>query len=97
MSTAGLSPLDQAFLALERLAPMHLGAVVVLGDAAIGAHDLAEVLARRAERVTRLRHRLRPGLLPFTAATWADTPDFTARRHVHVHPPITGRWLELPR
>jgi len=94
--TDRLSPLDVAFLCLENAAPMHLGAVLVLGTPAPdGARAVAGVLADRASRVARLRQRVRSTWLPPGGAVWAPAADFRAEDHVRSHDLGGGDWQDL--
>jgi diacylglycerol O-acyltransferase / wax synthase len=68
-------------------APMHVGAVLVLGSAAdFSVRDARRLLGERIRTVPRLRQRLRrapPGCgRPF----WADDPAFDLRHHVRQLP-----------
>ncbi|GGU87459.1 wax ester/triacylglycerol synthase domain-containing protein [Lentzea flava] len=87
-----LSPLDTAFLALERLAPMHLGALAILDSTPA---SLADLLADRAGAVPRLRQRPEAQLIPPGAMAWTETPGFDARRNIHTHRLVLGDWAEL--
>src|SRR6266576_764633 len=87
-------PLDRAspadlmqFAADVGPAPMHVGAVLVLGAGpGFGVREAQRLLGERIRAVPRLRQRLRrapPGCgRPF----WADDPAFDLRRHVRQLP-----------
>ncbi|MEY9876998.1 diacylglycerol O-acyltransferase [Streptacidiphilus sp. MAP12-33] len=89
MTTTRLSPLDHAFWSLESPdAPMHIGALAVFGPGPAGAVDpyaVAALLAERAQRVPRLRRRVRAARLPWEAPTWEEQPDFDATAHIVRH------------
>lgn len=95
-TTDRLSSLDVAFLCLEGAAPMHLGAVLVLGPSAPGTpQSVADALARRASRIARLQLRVQPTWWPPGSAVWAPAPDFHAGDHVRVHELRGGGWPDL--
>lgn len=84
MTINEISPLDLAFLCLERqTAPMHIAAVAVF--AADGDMDSARVkglLAERAQRTPRLRLRARAS---WWGHAWEEQPGFHAETHVFTH------------
>jgi diacylglycerol O-acyltransferase len=82
-----LSSLDVAFLSLERpRSPMHVGGAAVFRPARrVNAIRLVDVLAERANRVPRLRQRVRPTWFPPGGAVWSDDPRFDSARHIHLH------------
>lgn len=94
VSTAGRVPVDRASPAdlMQRAtevgpAPMHVGAVLVLGTGPdFRVDDARALLGERIRVVPRLRQRLRrapPGCgRPF----WADDPSFDLRHHVRQAP-----------
>ncbi|SEM42709.1 wax ester/triacylglycerol synthase domain-containing protein [Streptacidiphilus jiangxiensis] len=87
--TTRLSPLDHAFWSLESPdAPMHIGALAVFGAGRAGAADpgdVAALLAERAQRVPRLRRRVRTSRAPWEAPVWEEQPDFDASAHIVRH------------
>ncbi|MBB5156053.1 wax ester/triacylglycerol synthase family O-acyltransferase [Saccharopolyspora phatthalungensis] len=87
MTTGGVSALDRAFLCLEQdAAPMHLGAVAVfVPRRPVQPDRVAEVLAERAQRISRLQLRVRRSWLPPGHARWEEPAHFHARDHVHTH------------
>ncbi|WP_370942334.1 wax ester/triacylglycerol synthase family O-acyltransferase [Amycolatopsis sp. cg5] len=96
---ARLSPLDVAFLGLEKAAPMHLGAVLTLtptpaGDVPAPA-SVAEVLRERAARMPRLRQRITSTWTPPGGARWNEDPRFDVRAHIHTHQVPGGGWDAL--
>lgn len=95
--TGELSSLDATFWALEsRQHPMHLGALLRFGPGAdLTPERLADLLAERAGRSSRLRQWVHVPGSPFAAPRWIEDPHFLGRRHVHVHDAIQER--ELPQ
>jgi WS/DGAT/MGAT family acyltransferase len=87
---------------------MHMGAVVIFHpDEPVAPDKIAKLLAERAARLPRLRHRVSPKLFPFGGATWAEDPAFDASAHIQVHElaeyrtedPLasyTSEWIEQP-
>lgn len=84
MTINEISPLDLAFLCLERqAAPMHIGAVAVFAaDGGVDAARVVGLLAERAQRTPRLRLRARAS---WWGQTWEEQPDFDAEAHLHAH------------
>jgi diacylglycerol O-acyltransferase / wax synthase len=82
-----LSPLDVAFLSLERpRAPMHLGAVAVFRPhGRVNPIRLLDLLAQRAAGVPRLRQRVARSWFPPGGAVWVDDPRFEPANHIHRH------------
>ncbi|MEV5296999.1 wax ester/triacylglycerol synthase family O-acyltransferase [Amycolatopsis methanolica] len=97
MAGRQLSGLDVAFLCLEgESTPMHMGAAVIFQpDEPADPHRIADLLARRARRIPRLRQRFRSSLFPPGGATWVEDPEFDPRRHIHVHR-LTGFYADDP-
>ncbi|GAA3529378.1 wax ester/triacylglycerol synthase family O-acyltransferase [Amycolatopsis ultiminotia] len=87
MAPTPLSPLDVAFLCLERTtAPMHMGAVLTFApDGPVDPGRLTAVLARRAAEIPLLRRKTRDARFPPGAAVCVDDPDFEAAQHIHHH------------
>ncbi|WP_042425889.1 wax ester/triacylglycerol synthase domain-containing protein [Streptacidiphilus anmyonensis] len=87
--TPRLSPLDHAFWSLESPdAPMHIGALAVFGSGPAGpvdAYAVAALLAQRAQRIPRLRRRVRPSRNPLEGPVWEDQPDFDAAAQIVRH------------
>jgi WS/DGAT/MGAT family acyltransferase len=95
-----LSSLDVAFLSMERPgSPMHLGGVAVFRPARrVNPIRLVDLLAERAARVPRLRHRVRPTWLPPGGAVWSAYPAFQPASHIHLHRlPGPGTRTQLAR
>jgi diacylglycerol O-acyltransferase len=87
-----LSPLDAAFLYLERPRQLlHVGCLAIL-ERPIAADRLAEVLAERVVKpLPRYRQRPVRPLLDIGWPRWEDDPYFDVRRHVrHVAVPPPG-------
>ncbi|RAG85144.1 wax ester/triacylglycerol synthase family O-acyltransferase [Streptacidiphilus pinicola] len=87
--TTRLSPLDHAFWSLESPdAPMHIGALAVFGSGPAGpvdAYAVAALLAERAQRIPRLRRRVRPSWNPLEGPRWEEQPGFDAAAHIVRH------------
>jgi len=82
MTADRLSSLDMSFLCLERPStPMHMGAVAVFAGEVEPDALLAE-LARRADRIPRLRRTVHDVWAPPGAATWVEDRDFDAAWHI---------------
>jgi diacylglycerol O-acyltransferase / wax synthase len=93
-STAARVPVDRASPAdLMQLAtdvgpaPMHVGAVLVLGTGpGFSVQDAQRLLGERVRAVPRLRQRLRRAPLGCGRPFWADDPAFDLRHHVRQQP-----------
>jgi WS/DGAT/MGAT family acyltransferase len=87
MPLTQLSPLDVAFLCLEgKDSPMHMGAVATFSPRRpVDPMRMAGLLVERAERIPRLRERVRTIRFPPGAAVWEPAPEFSAGDHVHIH------------
>ncbi|WP_042386947.1 wax ester/triacylglycerol synthase domain-containing protein [Streptacidiphilus melanogenes] len=87
--TLRLSPLDHTFWSLESPdAPMHIGALAVFGSGPAGpvdAYAVAALLTQRAQRIPRLRRRVRPSRNPLEGPGWEDQPDFDAATQIVRH------------
>lgn len=87
--TIRLSPLDHAFWSLESPdAPMHIGALAVFGGGPAGpvdAYAVAALLAERAQRIPRLRRRVRSSRNPLEGPGWEEQPHFDAAAHIVRH------------
>lgn len=105
MNVTRLSPLDVAFLCMENPdTPMHMGVVSVFRlDGPVDPQRVAELVARRASALPRLRRRVQFSRWP-GGAEWVDASAFDARAHVvcrelpddctlEAH---TSRWLAEP-
>lgn len=93
-----LSGLDTAFLCLDNsTTPMNIGALAEFAPpTAVHPGRLVELLRARAERIPRLRQRVRTAPLGLGAPRWVDDPRFDVVRHVHAHHlrrPHDGRQL----
>jgi WS/DGAT/MGAT family acyltransferase len=86
MTAERLSALDVAFLCLENSAPMHLGGVAVF-DAGPGFRPgrVATLLAARAQKVARLRQRIRSTWMPPGGARWTAAGPFDVEYHIQRH------------
>lgn len=84
MTINEISPLDLAFLCLERrAAPMHIGAVAVFAaDGEVDADRMLGLLADCARRTPRLRLRARTS---WRGPVWEEEPGFRAEDHLHPH------------
>lgn len=84
MTINEISPLDLAFLCLERrTAPMHIAAVAVFAAGrAMDADRLRALLADRAQRTPRLRLRARAS---WWGHAWEEQPGFDADNHLFTH------------
>jgi WS/DGAT/MGAT family acyltransferase len=87
MASTQLSGLDTAFLCLDsNSTPMNIGALALFAPKQpVHPTRIAELLRVRAERIPRLRQRVRASLLPPGVASWVDDPDFDAADHIHTH------------
>src|ERR1700753_264857 len=87
MASTQLSGLDTAFLCLDSTStPMNIGALALFAPKQpVHPTRIAELLRVRAERIPRLRQRVRASLLPPGVARWVDDPDFDAADHIHTH------------
>lgn len=87
MTVNQLTGLDTAFLCLDGpSSPMNLGAVATFCPRQpVHPTRLVALLCARAERIPRLRQRVRPNWFPPGGAHWADDPNFSADRHVFAH------------
>jgi WS/DGAT/MGAT family acyltransferase len=87
MATGQLSGLDTAFLCLDSASsPMNIGALAIFAPPQpVHPGRLVELLRTRAERIPRLRQRVRTSMLPLGTARWTDDPDFDAAAHIHAH------------
>jgi WS/DGAT/MGAT family acyltransferase len=87
MAATALSGLDTAFLSLDSTSsPMNIGALALFSPPQpVHPTRLVELLRGRAERVPRLRQRIRGSLLPFGKVGWVDDPRFDAAAHIHHH------------
>lgn len=93
--STGLSPLDVAFLCMERPAtPMHMGVVSTFRpDRPMDPRRVATLVAERASTMPRLRTRARFSRWP-GGAQWIDTPGFDAREHIVCRELPAGRTIE---
>jgi WS/DGAT/MGAT family acyltransferase len=91
MTTEQFTPLDMAFLCLERhAAPMHMGAVAVFEPSTKADPErFASLLGQRARRLLQLRRNVRQSWLPPGACFWAEDPDFDLGHHVVTHQMVT--------
>ena len=87
MTTEQLTPLDMAFLCLERQAtPMHIGAVTVFQPATPASEErLASLLRKRAASLPQLRRKVHQTWFPPGTCFWTDDADFNPGQHVHTH------------
>jgi WS/DGAT/MGAT family acyltransferase len=87
MVATALSGLDTAFLSLDSTSsPMNIGALALFSPPQpVHPTRLVELLRVRAERIPRLRQRIRGSLLPFGKVGWVDDPRFDASAHIHHH------------
>jgi WS/DGAT/MGAT family acyltransferase len=87
LRTDPISPLDLAFLLLEReAAPMHIGAVAVFQPRSdIDAERVADLLGQRTEGIPLLRRRARFSLWAPRQAHWVEHKTFHAANHIHAH------------
>lgn len=87
MAATQLSGLDTAFLCLDSTAtPMNIGALALFAPTQpVHPARIADLLRVRAQRIPRLRQRVRASLLPVGNARWVDDPAFDATDHVHTH------------
>jgi WS/DGAT/MGAT family acyltransferase len=87
MAANQLSGLDTAFLSLDSTStPMNIGALALFAPSRpVHPTRLADLLRARAERIPRLRQRVRGSLLRPGVASWVDDPDFDVTEHVHTH------------
>lgn len=86
MAATQLSGLDTAFLALDsRSTPMNIGALAMFAPhQPVHPARVADLLRTRAQRIPRLRQRVRASLLQ-PVARWVDDPNFDVTDHVHSH------------
>ena len=87
MSSARLTPLDAAFLAVETpTAHMHVGWVATFtppaGADPPGFDEIVEHIERRLPRAPRFRQKLLPVPLGLHYPVWVDDAAFDVRRHV---------------
>jgi diacylglycerol O-acyltransferase / wax synthase len=84
MTINEISPLDLAFLCLERqTAPMHIAAVAVFAaEDGVDPVRVRALLADRAQRTPRLRLRARAS---WWGLTWEEHPGFQADNHLFTH------------
>jgi WS/DGAT/MGAT family acyltransferase len=84
---ATLSGLDTAFLCLDSSStPMNIGALALFAPSQpVHPARVAELLRVRAERIPRLRQRVRASMLRPGAARWVEDPHFDAADHIHTH------------
>lgn len=87
-----LSGLDTAFLCLDNSAtPMNIGALAEFAPPTpVHPGRLVELIRERAQRIPRLRRRVRMSLVPFGTPRWVDDADFDVSAHVfshHLHRP----------
>jgi len=87
MAAAALSGLDTAFLSLDSTSsPMNIGAIALFAPPRpVHPARLVASLRERAERIPRLRQRVRSSLLPLGVVRWVDDPRFDAGAHIHSH------------
>jgi diacylglycerol O-acyltransferase len=87
MTSDVINGLDMAFLCLERdTAPMHIGALAVFGaENPPDTVQIAKLLAARAQRLPRMRFRVRTAWFRTGGARWETHPDFLAADHVYQH------------
>jgi WS/DGAT/MGAT family acyltransferase len=65
---------------------MNIGALALFTPSQpVHPTRLAELLRTRAERIPRLRQRVRSSMLQFGAVRWVDDPRFDAAAHIHTH------------
>ena len=86
-----LSPLDAAFLYLERpTEPLHVGALAVL-EGTVPFDAFSDALASRLGALRRYRQRPERATLDWHAPAWVDDRAFDARRHIRrVEVPAPG-------
>jgi len=82
-----LTGLDTAFLCLDGpSSPMNLGAVATFSPRQpVHPTRLVALLAERAERIPRLRQRVRHTWFPPGRSHWTEDPHFDVSRHVFAH------------
>ena len=102
-----LSPLDDAFITLERDSlPMHIGSLLILEGPAPAYDDVLAYLAGRLDLLPRYRQVAKTMPLSIGPAVWLDDPHFDLSYHVrHTALPrpgteeqlrtLTGRVLSL--
>lgn len=92
MAADRLAGLDMAFLCLEHpSAPLHMGAVAVFQPAhPVDGRRLVTMLSERAQRIPRLRRRIRQSWFPTASAEWAEDGGFKADDHIRAHPLPAG-------
>lgn len=97
MTAQQLTPLDMAFLCLEReTTPMHMGAVTVFQpETPVDAGELVDTLIRRASRLPSLRKIIRHTWFPLGSCFWTEAADFDPARHVITHEVFGGGHSEL--
>src|SRR5690349_10335636 len=79
-----LSPLDSAFLRMERrTTPLHIASVAIFDGPAPSIDVVRGRLADKLDLLPRYRQRLCDPVLPMRAPGWFDDPDFDINRHVH--------------
>ena len=86
-NSTALSGLDTAFLSLDSTSsPMNIGALALFSPPQpVHPARLVELLRTRAERIPRLRQRVRGSLMPLGVVRWVDDPRFDAAAHIHTH------------
>jgi diacylglycerol O-acyltransferase / wax synthase len=99
-----LSPLESAFLAIERArTPMHIGTVGIFEGGAlrdsvgrIRIDEIRDRLERRLDPAPKLRCRVQSAVLPGAPPVWVDDSAFDIARHVELESPtgpVTERRL----
>ncbi|MGO8864053.1 MAG: wax ester/triacylglycerol synthase family O-acyltransferase [Acidimicrobiales bacterium] len=101
-----LSPLDAAFLYMEReRAPMHMASVGILeggplyaADGRFRIEDIRELISGRLPLAPKLRQKANAGLLGEAPPVWADDPAFEISDHVRTRVlPSPGSETEFRR
>jgi hypothetical protein len=92
MAADRLAGLDMAFLCLEHpSSPLHMGAVAVFRPVdPVDPAGLVTLLAERAQRIPRMRQRVRRSWFPPAGAEWAEDPDLNVDDHIRVHALAAG-------
>jgi diacylglycerol O-acyltransferase len=87
MAANRLSGLDTAFLSLDSTStPMNIGASALFAPTRpVHPTRLVDLVWARAERIPRLRQRVRGSLVRPGTARWVDDPHFDVTEHVHAH------------
>lgn len=96
MASTPLSPLDSAFLFLERpTQPLHVGCVTIL-DGPLDFPDLTAHFRETLAELPRFRQRPIRAFMDLRAPTWEDDPNFAIPHHLHrVVLPAPGGPTEL--